>query len=166
MLEIKPTWTAERIELLKNRFEAGLSCSQIAQDIGVSRNAVIGKISRLSLSRPKCAGGRYLERRIAPKVERQRVFSTPRIVRGLHAKPQPPAEETPIPDGQRCSLLEAREEQCRWPIGKPGAENFLFCGNKTVEGLSYCAGHARVAYQPEPASRRRRAHLNKKTKIC
>ncbi|MGY4488541.1 hypothetical protein ACVWWR_007732 [Bradyrhizobium sp. LM3.2] len=39
------TWTDERIELLKQHFEAGLSCREIAADIGVSRNAVIGKLS-------------------------------------------------------------------------------------------------------------------------
>ena len=31
----------------ENHFEAGLSCREIADDIGVSRNAVIGKLSRL-----------------------------------------------------------------------------------------------------------------------
>ena len=53
MLANEPTWTVERIELLKNRFEAGLTCREIACDIGVSRNAVIGKLSRLSLTRDK-----------------------------------------------------------------------------------------------------------------
>ena len=48
-----PTWTDERVERLKNHFEAGLSCRQIAADIGVSRNAVIGKLSRLGLTRGK-----------------------------------------------------------------------------------------------------------------
>lgn len=42
---LSPTWTDERIELLKQHFEAGLSCREIAADIGVSRNAVIGKLS-------------------------------------------------------------------------------------------------------------------------
>jgi len=37
MLANEPTWTAERVELLKSRFEAGLSCREIAGDIGVSR---------------------------------------------------------------------------------------------------------------------------------
>ena len=46
-----PTWTNERIELLKTHFQAGLSCRQMAADIGVSRNAVIGKLSRLGLTR-------------------------------------------------------------------------------------------------------------------
>ena len=46
-----PTWTTERVELLKQQFEEGLSCRQIAASIGVSRNAVIGKLTRLGLTR-------------------------------------------------------------------------------------------------------------------
>ena len=46
-----PTWTEERIELLKSHFAAGLTCREIAAEIGVSRNAVIGKLSRLNLTR-------------------------------------------------------------------------------------------------------------------
>src|SRR5919199_1827856 len=55
---LSPTWTDERIELLKQRFEAGLSCSEIAADIGVSRNAVIGKLSRLNLTRGRTVDDR------------------------------------------------------------------------------------------------------------
>ena len=48
-----PTWTDERLELLKSGFAAGLTCRQIADDIGVSRNAVIGKLNRLNDAREK-----------------------------------------------------------------------------------------------------------------
>src|SRR5580658_9320830 len=50
-----PTWTLERVELLKSHFAAGLSCREIADEIGVSRNAVIGKLSRLKLPRENSA---------------------------------------------------------------------------------------------------------------
>src|SRR4051794_22665470 len=46
-----PTWTTERVELLKQHYEAGLTCREIAAQIGVSRNAVIGKLTRLGLTR-------------------------------------------------------------------------------------------------------------------
>ena len=60
MIGTQTMWTTERIALLKNRIDAGLSCGQIAREIGVSRNAVIGKANRLGLSRFKSAtaGGR------------------------------------------------------------------------------------------------------------
>jgi GcrA cell cycle regulator len=36
---------------------------------------------------------------------------------------------------------------CRWPLSEPGAADFGFCGKEQVEGLSYCAAHARMAYR-------------------
>ena len=44
------TWTTERVDQLRHFVTAGLTCSQIAAEIGVTRNAVIGKIHRLGLS--------------------------------------------------------------------------------------------------------------------
>ena len=64
-----PTWTAERVEQLKAHFAAGLSCREIAVEIGVTRNAVIGKLSRLGLTREK------QQRRAAPEKARE---GTPR----------------------------------------------------------------------------------------
>ena len=29
----------------------------------------------------------------------------------------------------------------------PGEEDFCFCGNQPLDGLPYCAGHSRLAYQ-------------------
>src|SRR2546428_5073765 len=45
-------WTDERVELLKKLWADGLSASQIAAELGgITRNAVIGKVHRLGLSR-------------------------------------------------------------------------------------------------------------------
>lgn len=146
MLANEPTWTAERIELLKSRFEAGLSCREIADDIGVSRNAVIGKLSRLNLTRGTGRAARSPERGQAAKGHRPGTGPRPayRILRALNAD----ADDEPIQTGHYCSLLELSEVKCRWPISTPGADDFCFCGNTPVEGLPYCAGHTRLAYRP------------------
>ena len=148
------TWTTERIELLKGHFAAGLSCRQIANEIGVSRNAVIGKLSRLNLTREK----KPTMRRAGEKTGRPR--SVPRlqyrILRNLFAEvPMADEGEQAIQSEQHCSLLELSEERCRWPINSPGEEGFCFCGNQPLDGLPYCAGHSRLAYQP--GSRQRAA---------
>jgi GcrA cell cycle regulator len=146
----EPTWTAERVELLKSRFAAGLSCREIAGDIGVSRNAVIGKLSRLNLTREKSGDARRPARKEAAKGARPR--TVPRLqyqmLQALYAEPQPAADDEPIHNEHCCSLLELSEERCRWPISTPGALDFCFCGNTPVEGLPYCAGHSRLAYRP------------------
>ena len=135
MLGNEPTWTAERVRLLKSRFEAGLSCREIADDIGVSRNAVIGKLSRLNLTREKAAmhDGRRKGCRAAWRRKRCQDCNIRCCRRCMPSRSLWPRTE-PIHDGHCCSLLELSEERCRWPISNPGAEDFCFCGNTPVEG--------------------------------
>ncbi|MGB7831635.1 MAG: GcrA family cell cycle regulator [Xanthobacteraceae bacterium] len=140
-----PTWTTERVELLKSHFEAGLSCREIAASIGVSRNAVIGKLSRLNLTRgkinaeprPRTTGKR--SSRSVPHLQYQ-------MLRAVY-EGEPPVDNAPIASEHRCSLFELSKERCRWPISTPGAEDFCFCGNMPLDGMPYCSGHTRLAYR-------------------
>jgi GcrA cell cycle regulator len=64
------TWTTERVELLKQMWADGLSASNIAGRLGagISRNAVIGKVHRLTpLGRGKIMGG--IEKSICPYIQ-------------------------------------------------------------------------------------------------
>jgi GcrA cell cycle regulator len=146
----EPTWTDERLALLKSRFDAGLSCREIAADLGVSRNAVIGKLSRLNLTRENPGDELRPPRRNSAKG--RRVKTGPRVQYQMlvtrYGEPPRVTDEATIHDGLRCSLLELSEERCRWPINTPGETDFCFCGNRPVEGLPYCAGHTRLAYRP------------------
>ena len=154
------TWTSERIELLKRCLHAGLSCGQIAREIGVTRNAVIGKSNRLGLSRPKDVIGRQVEQRRAARLARPNtprtwrpkrpglnIFAQHGMLMAAFARPQPHAEDIPIYNGRGCTLLELSQGKCRWPISSPGSHDFCFCGNESVKGLPYCPGHARIAYR-------------------
>ena len=145
-----PTWTEERIERLKSGFAAGWTCRQIADDIGVSRNAVIGKLNRLNLTREKSDEVPRTRRKEPAKGRRR--GSVPRLqyqlLQKLYAEPQPAADEAPIPHEHACSLLELSEARCRWPINTPGEKDFCFCGNLPLKGLPYCTGHTRLAYRP------------------
>lgn len=150
-----PTWTDERIELLKRHFEAGLSCREIAADIGVSRNAVIGKLSRLNLTRGRAVDDRKdQDRGFAPARTRRAV---PRLqyemLATIYGETDGPAVAGPIDEANRCSLLELSENRCRWPISTPGEDDFCFCGNTAPDGQPYCAGHSRLAYRPHARAR-------------
>ena len=46
---VEPTWTAERIERLVELWEAGVTTAEIGRRIGVTKNAVIGKVHRIGL---------------------------------------------------------------------------------------------------------------------
>lgn len=152
-MSISPlTWSTDRVERLKRCFDAGLTCSQIAREIGVTRNAVIGKMNRMGLSRPRdrlAAQMRRAAKLARPKRERSwkrlTVIAQRKMLREAYAQAR--VEDVPIRDGHGCTLLELAQGQCRWPINEPGAENFCYCGNQAFTGLPYCVGHARLAYR-------------------
>ncbi len=121
-----PTWTDERLELLKSHFEAGLTCREIAGDIGVSRNAVIGKLSRLNLTREKSSDAPRPARKQAAKGKAPEIgaeAAIPDAAGGVRrARGQRRA------DPQRTLLFAARIEQGKMPLADqhPGRRGFLF----------------------------------------
>jgi GcrA cell cycle regulator len=141
------TWTRERIALLKDRIDAGLSCAQIAREIGVSRNAVIGKVNRLGLSRFKRESAGQPARTGTTRHARPKIATRHRVFPALPTARQLPFVEMPADSTNRRSLLELQQGHCRWPISEPGADDFGFCGGTQVDGLPYCAAHARMAYR-------------------
>src|SRR3981189_2693718 len=158
------TWSDDRVEQLKKLWEAGLSASQIAAELGnVTRNAVIGKGHRLGLSaRAKSPSRAAARPRTARPAQQMMRVSRP-VSRGntalAHAfevemEPDPIAFDNVVPMSQRLTLLELNEARCHWPIGAPPSWEFFFCGAKALPSLPYGAYHSRVAYQP--ASDRRR----------
>lgn len=156
------TWTTERISQLHKCVTAGLTCSQIAAEIGVTRNAVIGKIHRLGLStggRPGRRPGALAQRMsTVPSQAPRRQTRIARIFRaiaeaGPTVVPFPAEIEVPAANAPRCSLIELASGRCRWPLGDPGKADFGFCGCDAIAGFSYCAGHARLAYRL-PSGRR------------
>src|SRR5262249_2477949 len=141
------TWTPERIVLLKNGINAGLSCGQIAREIGVSRNAVIGKLNRLGLSRFKgIAAGRLAQ--AGAKKAPYNIVTAQQTLQTVWPEAQHACTEVLSDSINRCTLLELQQWHCRWPLGDPACKDFGFCGSKPVDGLPYCPAHARIAYRP------------------
>ena len=110
------TWTAERIEQLRNFVVSGLTCSQIAAEIGVTRNAVIGKIHRLGLSPARPAGAparssppRARSPRFSPQ---SRPLSLDRRAVALHRR----RRRRTGADRQRTALLAARDRAGQVPL--------------------------------------------------
>lgn len=157
------SWSEPRVEQLKKLWEAGLSASQIACELGnVTRNAVIGKVHRLGLS----GKAKSPSKPRAPRPPRDRIVRLRPVARGnsalaevfaVEAEPEPFIDNV-IPFAQRVSLSELTEANCHWPVGDPATPDFHFCGGKAVAGYSYCPHHSRVAYQPA-SQRRSRSRL-------
>ncbi|NNG03997.1 MAG: global cell cycle regulator GcrA-like protein [Inquilinus sp.] len=136
------SWTDEKVAVLRRYWGSGKSASEIAEIIGgLSRNAVIGKAHRLGLAgRPSPIKER---KKPAARSEQPVAAPPPAVVAAV--------ERVPV-DG--ATILALTERMCRWPHGDPKKPGFQFCGKPVAAGLSYCAAHMKLAYQP-PAARRR-----------
>jgi GcrA cell cycle regulator len=134
-------WTHELIELLKAHRLQGWSAGTIANALGTTRNAVIGKMHRLGLSRPS---GIRIIRTNAGLSEDQRSRrirkpskSTPRRRRVIHTDIKP----------LRVALLDLNPYQCRFPLDEQdGDGRLLFCGCRVVRKKSWCPGHYNVVF--------------------
>jgi len=165
------SWTDERVEQLKKMWLDGLSASQIAGELanGITRNAVIGKVHRLGLSgRVKSPAPASTRPRPKAPEDEERAPILPvshgNLALAAEVRPSPAPAPAPrasgddvvIPICERVSIMELRESMCRWPLGDPTSSDFRYCGAKMQIGLgTYCAHHARIAYQPAQDRRNR-----------
>jgi GcrA cell cycle regulator len=150
-----PGWTDERIERLTSLWMDGYSATQCARALGwVTRSAVIGKVHRLHLRRPgqapRISGRRLVIAHDSPLPYPSR--PSPRATARRSASPAYSGRLalSPVMETLGIPLLELRECHCRWPLdGDPRRADFGgFCGRPKADGLPYCDGHSRRAFQP------------------
>jgi GcrA cell cycle regulator len=156
-------WTGERTEQLKKLWADGLSCAQIAADLGIGRNAVIGKIHRLKLPQPADKAPYYIKGQKQMPIPRGQPRSFGKAFQPQRRNPShnieakiaiaasepgnPEELKGEAPDGTGVQISGLTELNCHWPKGDPKTPDFEFCGAKAIHGLPYCAGHCRLAYQ-------------------
>lgn len=116
------SWTPEKIKQLKKLWAKGKSTVEIGRELGISKNAVVGKVHRLEL-----------DARPSP------------IKKATAPAPKPQKIKLSNNKGYM-TLLDLKLNSCRWPIGEPKDADFHFCGKDTVTGKPYCAEHCKVAY--------------------
>ena len=140
------SWTPEKVQKLKELWGKGNTASEIAQILGgVTRNAVIGKAHRLSLS------GKFQTKKSTSTVknnisESDNKNSRKNLRRGKFKSLIIDKDFEPENPKQ---LEELDENSCKWPIGHPNEDNFYFCGRTSLKDFSYCKLHLLYAFQPK-----------------
>jgi hypothetical protein len=138
-------WNEERMGRLERLYREGLSFSLIADDIGVTRSAAIGKARRMKL--PKrveiaVCKMRPVAARPPPRERRRH-----RVTR-LDAPELPAAEY--VPDQKYyCSIYDLKDRSCRYPLWQSDTlhPERRYCGFPTASvsaGLPYCRHHTRL----------------------
>jgi GcrA cell cycle regulator len=140
-------WADEKTAQLRKLLDDDMSAAQIGRALGMSRSAVLGKLNRLGLSRPRTPA--------KPKALRtpRRQFS---VNYTAQSTPMPPtAPETfiasaefdaAIPVEQRRTLMQLNDSICRYPIGDVGSAEFFFCGGDTQDNPPYCRFHSKICF--------------------
>jgi GcrA cell cycle regulator len=148
-------WTDERTDRLRALLADGMSAQEIADDMGCSRNAVIGKVHRLGQSfvraekaraeqlLPQPPEARNRKRRRAPRARIARVVAAEGII---YMKPPP---ELPVTEGP-VTIYELQPYHCKAVLREATRGTLpVYCGEHRLRDRGgqfvspYCAGHHR-----------------------
>jgi GcrA cell cycle regulator len=142
----------ERNSRIKELWISGLSGKQIAEQVGITRNAVMGIIHRAGLQRGDGVGGKAV---VFPKEKERELnqlriagFMPSEIAKKLAVKPQQVSKKLykirQEHAGKPISLLELTEWTCRFPVTDDVP--FMFCGAAADNRFNpYCQAHDRIA---------------------
>jgi hypothetical protein len=157
------SWTPERLELLVRLYNRGMTGSQIAHEMGITRNKAIAKLHRLGVrdgrafdprkiagpadpkppreARPKRQG--QPKARSIPKPPKVRVEPAQRPAMRVSTAASPRPRTAPMP------YNKIGPAQCRFGLDDPGhgeMDKMMCCAAPTVPGAPWCAEHRAICF--------------------
>lgn len=131
---MRKPWTEDQDKLLRECIDEGLSTKAAAERLGITRNAVVGRASRLGIgslwnNRPGNA---------QTKLERERAVAAKakgNVVRSIMVAP-------PKRRLRGVAFEDLTSDCCRWPFG---TAPYKFCG-AAIAKFPYCEKHRALAY--------------------
>lgn len=160
-------WSDADADKLAELWAEGLSGSEIAKLLGVTRNSVIGKVHRLGLPKRSEAVGRAniaaSQRARYAGQPRRTTISPARIIGPRKPKlqgaptvkrapptPRPQVIHTFVDVTTARPWLTREFGECAFPAIGVGADTYSCCA-KTDLGERYCPAHRAIVYRPAPA---------------
>ena len=137
------SWNQQKVEDLKKLWNDGVATSRIGEQLGFTKNAVIGKAFRLGLER------RQNSRK---KISQPASFSSTTLYRETSSPSSSiSAKKEPIRRREKFSFKKSivgtgNFRSCQWPIGDPLKEGFHYCGGQNIPTKPYCIEHFKKAY--------------------
>ncbi|MHA1597929.1 MAG: GcrA family cell cycle regulator [Alphaproteobacteria bacterium] len=141
-------WTPDHIKTLMALWAEGLPTLEIGRRLGITKNAVVGKVHRLGLPKRQSPISSTPKARVA-RVPVAQIKSAP-----------------PRPSGKIITMEMLTTGMCNWPDGEPGQDDFRFCGEQVIEGKPYCQHHCERAYVRGSRDRTRQPAQNKAFRVA
>ena len=137
------SWNQQKVDDLKKLWNEGVATSRIGEQLGFTKNAVIGKAFRLGLER------RQNSRK---KASQTPSFSSTTLYRETSSPSSSiSTKREPIKRRDKFSFKKSivgtgSFKSCQWPIGDPLKEGFHYCGCQNIPTKPYCIEHYKKAY--------------------
>lgn len=143
-------WNETTIATLRELWpDKTVSCSMIASELGMTRNAVIGKARRLGLGEKPSIFRCGRTARYVPPKPKQPKRRKPVFVWAAFVKPEPfvPRTVEAAPSLSK-SILSLAGNDCRFATHDDAETGeHRFCGHPSENGKPYCEAHCLIAYQ-------------------
>ena len=138
------SWNQQKVENLKKLWNEGVATSRIGEQLGFTKNAVIGKAFRLGLERRQNSRKKTTNSQSVSSVTMYRETSVPG-----HSQITPKKEVTRRREKfsfKKSIVGTGSFKSCQWPIGDPLEEGFHYCGAQNIPTKPYCIEHYKKAY--------------------
>jgi hypothetical protein len=155
--------------LILEMWEQGATGSEIANQIGKTRSAVLGKLNRLrtkgfvgyKVSMQRIESQKIkLGTKPPPKPKKEPLAKKPFVFsRSAARKREEPIfiEPTPSKEGDPVIFMQLEQWMCRYVVSGERASEFKFCGQKAVK-KRFCEQHHKLCYIPYEKTRRGRVN--------
>lgn len=139
-------WSEAKDKQLRDLLALGLSSAATAQRMGISKNAVVGRASRLGIVYGRTAKKERASRQNIIPLPRSKKIAPSAAVEGM--KDVKRLENEPEPIGAMAS--PPGDDTCRWVHGDPATPTWRHCGHKQTARSVYCEHHHARAYHRVP----------------
>ncbi len=130
------SWNQQKVDDLKKLWNEGVATSRIGEQLGFTKNAVIGKAFRLGLERRQNSRKKTAQSQSVSSVTMYRETNVPG-----NSQISPKREVTRRREKfsfKKSIVGTGSFKSCQWPIGDPLEEGFHYCGGQNIPTKPYC----------------------------
>tara|TARA_Y100000768_G_C23970685_1_gene680351 strand:- start:62 stop:535 length:474 start_codon:yes stop_codon:yes gene_type:complete len=138
------SWNQQKVDNLRKLWNEGVATSLIGEQLGFTKNAVIGKAFRLGLERRQNSRKKTTQNQQVSSATMYRESSSSSTIQNSSKRETTRRREKF--SFKKSIVGTGSFKSCQWPIGDPLEEGFHYCGAQNIPTKPYCIDHYKKAY--------------------